>query len=52
MLNCLIYSPYRHSEPKICLGEESRTLVGKTGFFALIKHQAHNDGGLIVESMK
>ena len=52
MLNCLIYLLYRHSEPKIFLGEESRTLVAKTGFFALIKHQAQNDGGLIVESMK
>ena len=52
MLNCLIYSLNRHSEPKICLGEESRALVAKTGFFALIKHQAQNDGGLIVESVR
>ena len=52
MLNCLIYSLNRHSEPKICLGEESRTLVAKTGLFALIKHQAQNDGGLIAESVR
>ena len=30
----------RHSERS----EESRALVAKTGFFALIKHQAQNDG--------
>ena len=52
MLNFLIYPLYRHSEPKICLGEESRTLVAKTGFFALIKHKTQNDGGLMLVSVR
>ena len=52
MLNLLIYPLYRHSESKICLGEESTTLVATTGFFALIKHKTQNDGGLIVENVR
>ena len=40
MLNSFVYLLLRHSERS----EESRFSVQKAGFFALIKHQAQNDG--------
>ena len=40
MLNNFAYLLFRHSERS----EESTISVQKTGFFALIKHQAQNNG--------